>query len=74
MTAATSKNTNCLMDMRCPRCGNDDELRIVVSGIASVTDDGMTLVGDTEWDGGSFCQCPVCDHDGIAHDFLTGRP
>ena len=65
-------NTNCLTGMSCPHCGNRDELRIAVSGIARVTDDGIEIVGDTEWDDGSFCQCPVCDYDGIVHDFVKG--
>ena len=68
----TRRNTNCLADMGCPLCGNRDELRIVVSGVASVTDDGIEFVGDTEWDIGSFCQCPVCDYDGVVYDFCTG--
>lgn len=65
-------NTNCLAGMRCPKCGNKDEFRIEVSTIAKVTDDGIELVGDTEWSDKSFCMCPVCEHDGFAADFTQG--
>lgn len=62
-------NTNCLAGMRCPSCGHADELRIEVIAVAKVTDDGVELVGDTEWNDDSFCQCDVCDHSATVSAF-----
>jgi rubredoxin len=62
-------NTNALEGLKCPECGQDRMLRIAVSSMAEVTDDGTTLAGDTEWDEGSYCACPDCDFAGIVQDF-----
>jgi hypothetical protein len=65
-------NQNCLEGMQCPACKSYGPFAIAISAIAVIHDDGADNYGDTEWDGGSYCSCPDCDHDGIVSDFQTG--
>jgi hypothetical protein len=62
-------NTNCLADIKCPKCGNDGSFRIEAVIVCHVTDDGSEPTGDHHWDKDSFCHCPECDFDGKVSDF-----
>ena len=64
-------NTNCLEGMACPKCGQEQALLIVVTSWVTMTDDGTDGMADTEWDESSPCQCPECDHFGVAHEFFN---
>jgi len=66
-------STNCLAGFRCPDCGNFETFRIEVSAVATVTDDGIEITGDTEWNDASFCHCPECERDGVVREFTAGR-
>lgn len=66
-------NSNCLEGMRCPKCGFDEHFKIVVTGIAHMTDDGYDYVQEGEWDGDSPCWCGQCGHDGLVKDFDEGK-
>jgi len=63
------KNTNCLAGMHCPECKSPGPFKISATALFTITDDGTEEFGDIEYDGGSYCCCPACDHDGIVHDF-----
>jgi hypothetical protein len=65
-------NTNCLADMRCPHCKSTGPFKISATAMFTIGDDGTEDFGDIEYDGGSYCVCPECDHYGIVHDFQTG--
>ena len=70
-------NTNCLEGMTCPKCGQTEALHIAVTSWVKMTDDGTDGMADglpsydTEWDENSPCQCPECDHFGVAHEFFN---
>jgi Zn ribbon nucleic-acid-binding protein len=66
-----SKNTNCLEGIRCPKCGQDDSLRIAGSSIFTVVDDGTEDHGDVEWDEDSWALCPACEYEGKLGMFHT---
>lgn len=66
----TSKNTNCLEGVKCPKCGPEDLFKIAASVIVEVSDDGTEdQGGGYEWDQQTFCQCCECDHGGKLADF-----
>jgi hypothetical protein len=62
-------NTNCLENIKCPACGNEESLRIAASTIATVTDDGMEDYSDMEWGDNSYAECPKCHRNGALKDF-----
>ncbi|MBA4062567.1 MAG: hypothetical protein C0501_02450 [Isosphaera sp.] len=66
-------NTNCLEDIRCPKCGQEDRFFITGCAQFEVTDDGSEAVGGHEWDDESSTRCPGCGHDAPLKDFRV-RP
>ena len=58
-----------VFEVGCPACGQADHLQIVITALARLTPGGSDADGDHEWDDGSYCCCPECDHDGIVADF-----
>ena len=66
-------NTNCLEKIACPRCGHEDPFQIVVTAVATVTDDGAEVTGALDWHDQSFTSCPECQLDGKLGDFRTTR-
>ena len=58
-----------VFELGCPACGQAEHLQIVITALARVTPEGSDPEGDHEWDDGSYCHCPECDHDGIVADF-----
>jgi hypothetical protein len=62
-------NTNCLENVCCPRCGQEDRFQITAIISCIVTDDGSEPVGDHEWDNDSATQCLECGFDGELEDF-----
>jgi hypothetical protein len=62
-------NTNCLENIKCPVCGNEDSFRIAAKTIATVTADGTEDYGDMEWDDDSYAECTRCHRDGTLRDF-----
>jgi hypothetical protein len=63
------RNTNCLLGIRCPECGNEGRFYISALVTANVTDEGAEARGDMEWDGGSAILCPQCERAGKVDDF-----
>jgi hypothetical protein len=62
-------NTNCLENVRCPKCSQEDRFFIVGCAQFEVTDDGSEAIGDHEWDDGSWTRCSECDHTAPLKDF-----
>ena len=66
----TSKNTNCLEGVECPKCGHEDKFFVYAKILVEVTDDGTEdAQGDYEWDSGTYCECGECKHSGTLSDF-----
>jgi hypothetical protein len=66
-------NTNCLADIKCPACGNEESFRIQATTLALVTDDGTDELGDMEWDDDSYAECAQCLKAGKLRDFQPTR-
>jgi hypothetical protein len=62
-------NTNCLENIKCPACGNEESFRIAATTIATVTDDGVDDHCGMEWDDDSYAECPECFRHGTLKDF-----
>lgn len=63
-------NENCLLGMKCPKCGSEGPYGIAVKAwCPDVTDDGTDGLGDIEWDDKSICVCKACDFNGVVADF-----
>jgi hypothetical protein len=64
--------TNCF-DLRCPKCGNSEEIDISAPIWARLTDDGtdtdLSENGGHEWDDDSPARCAACTHSGKVGDF-----
>ena len=64
---ACSKNENVLAGVSCPKCGNEDELRVLAEVVVNVTDDGSDVDEDSAthtWGDDSWTMCPACEHEG----------
>jgi hypothetical protein len=62
-------NTNCLEDIKCPACGNENSFRVAATTIATVCDDGVEDHSEMEWDDNSYIDCTKCCHHGTLRDF-----
>jgi hypothetical protein len=63
-------NSNCLEDIHCPHCFNDDRFYIETTVTACVTDDGAEPAnGNFRWDANSWITCPDCYCDGTVAEF-----
>lgn len=69
---AINPNTNCLVNMACPKCGSFGGFKIhaTCSGEVLVCDDGTDEIrGDIEWTGASICTCIDCGHAATVEAF-----
>lgn len=64
-------NENCLVGIKCPKCGYEDGFNIECGVWCDVTDDGADplCVGDIEWGGDSRIECQYCHHTGTVKQF-----
>ncbi len=67
-------NGNCLREIYCPNCGQDERFKISGTCMFDVTDNGAEPHGDIEWDGESYCVCPECDRYGRLKEFHVKAP
>jgi hypothetical protein len=58
-------NTNCLEGMKCPTCGNEDDIHIAAKSWFHMTDDGTDDFEDVEYDDNTPARCPRCDWHGV---------
>lgn len=68
----STKNSNCLYGMQCPRCLHEDMFYITATVVVEVSDDGTGDIDSTHghyWDEGSECSCPQCSLFGTVKDF-----
>lgn len=60
--------------IRCPKCGNDEEIEISCQLWVQLVPDGAETVSqDNEWDSKSPCVCRKCKHQATVADFTIGR-
>lgn len=73
---ACSKHENVLEGVSCPRCGREDEFRVLAEVTVHVTDDGpYTDDGDEfTWGDDSWTLCPACEFEAEWAAFQTGSP
>ena len=64
-------NENCLNGLQCPKCGNNDTLRISCRCWATVRSGGVEVT-EHEWDEDSSATCPKCHHTGNIASFDDG--
>ncbi len=64
-------NTNCLENIKCPSCGNEESFRIAAKTMATVTDDGVEDHTEMEWDDDSYADCTKCCWHGALKDFTV---
>lgn len=66
-------NVNCLIGMKCPKCGSFAPFDIEVSMLQRFDDDGsgwdQPKNQDMEWEQSSHCECVGCKHIGKVADF-----
>lgn len=55
--------------LACPSCGSDEGIKLEVSVMAHLSEDGTEPDGDHEWDDNSFCFCRMCQFDGKVSEF-----
>ena len=67
-------NVNCLENVCCPKCGQEDRFKIAATIFCLVTDDGSDAEGDHEWDDDSPTYCPECGFNGEWKDFRKLPP
>jgi hypothetical protein len=71
--AEKTKNGNCLLDMKCPKCGSLEPFDILVTCWTKVYDDGTDTANGHNWDNGSLCNCFKCNHKGKVADFRAEK-
>ena len=59
--------------LACPSCRQADVLHIAITCTAELTANGSKAFGDHDWDDGSTCHCPKCNHTGVVGDFRIDR-
>ena len=66
-----AKNTNCLRDMRCPKCRDLESFLIACRAMFEVHDDGTEVAkgATVEWENDSTCVCKGCGFVGVVGDF-----
>ena len=62
-------NENGLIDVCCPKCGQEDRFAITAVITCLVSDDGSDPVGDHVWNADSSTRCPDCGFSGMLKDF-----
>lgn len=74
-------NTNCLEGMRCPKCGQEDEILVQGTSWLSLKDEGSDFyaastkgISDVEYHDDSLAACPECDYQGELGDFKVKEP
>ena len=68
-------NTNCLEGLACPKCGQDDYIRVEGTAVFILTDDGTEGHAGVRWDDDSWANCHVdaCNFTGTMKDFSQGE-
>jgi hypothetical protein len=67
-------NINCLENIQCPACGNEESFRIAATAVFTVTDDGTDDYTDVQWADDSYAECAECHRQGTLKDFRVSPP
>jgi hypothetical protein len=62
-------NSNCLKNIKCPKCDNHERFFIEANALFTVTDDGTDDYCNVQWNDDSHTECPDCLHFGTIRDF-----
>jgi hypothetical protein len=69
--------TNCF-EMKCPKCGNEDQIDIHAAMWVRLTSDGTdadtSVCGEHVWCRDSMAACRACDYNGTVKDFEKSEP
>ena len=68
-TPTRAENGNCLLDMKCPKCGALEPFDILLTCWTKVYDDGTDTSNEHVWDNSSPCNCFKCNYKGKVADF-----
>lgn len=64
-------NTECLKNMRCPDCGQEDEFIVDVQTRVRLFDEGTDeIAGDVVWNEDSRVECPGCGQTDCGWHFM----
>jgi hypothetical protein len=67
-------NDNCLVNMRCPKCGSFEPFRLEVVTHVLMWDEGSEPDhSDTQWTEECDCSCVECGFRGTGADLLRGH-
>ena len=69
MPDTSSKNTNYLKGLACPKCGHRSPLDITITTTLKANDSGDNKPCDKTWGESSPCTCPECFFSGSIRDF-----
>ena len=70
-----SENENCMKNLFCPKCGQNEKLLLLVPSWVAMTDDGTDFHDgaipnhDVEWDHATRTICAICSYQGLAVNF-----
>jgi len=66
-------NSNCLANIKCPHCGNEEHFNISARVLAYATDEGAEAAVNSsiDWDNDSPIDCPECNHSGTVGSFAV---
>ena len=73
-SSVKTENDNCLLDMKCPKCGSLEPFDIRVTCWTKVYDDGTDTANEHNWDNASLCNCFKCNYAGRVRDFRVSLP
>lgn len=65
-------NENCLIGLRCPKCGQEEPLQIRASTWVTMYDDSSGECTELDWDDSSEIICDGCNASGTVGEFRMG--
>jgi hypothetical protein len=68
-TPTKLENGNCLLGLKCPKCGSLEPFDILLTCWTKVYDDGTDTANEHVWDNSSPCNCFKCNYQGKVGDF-----
>lgn len=62
-----------IFGLACPRCDQDDEIRISACVMVELTPNGSIETGDPfhEWGPDHYCSCGFCGYEATVNEFIT---
>jgi predicted RNA-binding Zn-ribbon protein involved in translation (DUF1610 family) len=67
------KNIGHMRGLKCPGCGNNDELRVYCEVVVKFTDVRLEIMSsEFDYTDNSYTLCPVCEFEGPLERFNNG--